>query len=161
MLLHLSLPDHAGRSTCIDGTGVTHALNVVTGNREGKVLVWEAQSSPPNLIARWDHLPLILKLSQNSRIQTFSHHCCYWYSLGWPQRLSELVRISAGYLTPSASLQFDRLPYHMMEGWYKDLFTIQDTCGAGILHQCWMIDTGRCLLNNLFTIFIMIMPWSH
>lgn len=52
MFLHLSLPYHAGRRTCVDGTGVTHAINVVTGNREGKVLVWEAQSSPPNLIAR-------------------------------------------------------------------------------------------------------------
>lgn len=69
------------------------------GNREGKIFVWELQSSPPVLIARLVCFSLHVKYNPQS---------VYW----WPYILLYI----SGCLMLSQNLPLDRLPCPMMEG---------------------------------------------
>lgn len=69
------------------------------GNREGKIFVWELQSSPPVLIARLICFSLHVKYNPQS---------VYW----WPYILLYI----SGCLMLSQNLPLDRLPCPMMEG---------------------------------------------
>ena len=73
------------------------------GNREGKIFVWELQSSPPVLIARFAGFALT-GTKRKFLIYVFN---------GFSYFVSP-----AGYLMRSQSLPLDRLPHPLMEGNY-------------------------------------------
>ncbi|KAF9588776.1 hypothetical protein IFM89_015503 [Coptis chinensis] len=92
-----------------------HYKAAAIGNREGKIFVWELQSSPPALIARYK-----LFFSVVSFCSISPQFYCVWavgfcvWELNTPSSITQLLHIS-GYRINTLNLQLGKLPCLLME----------------------------------------------